>query len=219
MHDIYQLLTGPLAWLSFIVFIGGSAYRFVSLYKLAKKKDGVVFEYMSLRFALRSIAHWLTPFATESMRKNPAMTVVTFAFHICLVILPLFVFAHVLMWKEIFNISWITIPNQVADIMTLVVIGSCIFFLLRRIMMPEVKYLTTAVDYLILFIVAMPFISGYWAYHQWVGYPFMTLVHIFSGEVMLMAIPFTKLFHMFLFPFIRGYTGSEFGGIRMAKDW
>jgi nitrate reductase gamma subunit len=47
----------------------------------------------------------------------------------------------------------------------------------------------------------------------------MTIVHILSGEIMLAVIPFTKLFHMVLFPFVRGYMGSEFGGIRMAKDW
>jgi len=71
----------------------------------------------------------------------------------------------------------------------------------------------------ILFIVAAPFISGFWVYHQWAGFPTMTIIHILSGEIMLAAIPFTKLFHMFLFPFTRGYMGSEFGGVRMAKDW
>jgi len=219
MHATYSFVTGPLAWLAFIIFIGGSSFRFYSLYTLARKKDPLVFEYMNLKFALRSIAHWLTPFGSRNMTLNPAMTVVTFAFHICLFLVPLFVFAHVLMWKESFNISWFTLPGIVADLMTLVVIFSCGFFLFRRLMLPEVKYLTTAVDYFILFIVAAPFISGFWVYHQWAGFPTMTIIHILSGEIMLTAIPFTKLFHMFLFPFTRGYMGSEFGGVRMAKDW
>ncbi|GAB6146249.1 TmcC family electron transfer complex membrane anchor subunit [Desulfocicer niacini] len=219
MHALYSFVTGPLAWLAFLIFIGGSAFRFYSLYTLARKKDGVIFEYMNLKFALRSIGHWLTPFGSRNMTLNPAMTVVTFAFHICLFLVPIFVFAHVIMWKESFNISWITLPGVVADVMTLIVIFSCGFFLFRRLMLPEVKYLTTAVDYLILFIVAAPFISGFWVYHQWAGFPTMTIIHILSGEIMLAVIPFTKLFHMFLFPFTRGYMGSEFGGIRMAKDW
>ncbi len=219
MHAAYSFVTGPLAWLAFIVFIAGSAFRFYSLYTLARKKDGVIFEYMNLKFALRSIGHWLTPFGSRNMTLNPAMTIVTFAFHICLFLVPLFAFAHVVLWKESFNISWITLPGIVADLMTLVVIFSCGFFLYRRIKLPEVKYLTTSVDYLILFIVAAPFITGFWVYHQWAGFPTMTLIHILSGEVMLAVIPFTKLFHMFLFPFTRGYMGSEFGGVRMAKDW
>jgi nitrate reductase gamma subunit len=86
-------------------------------------------------------------------------------------------------------------------------------------MLPEVKYLTTWVDIALLVVVAAPFFTGIWAFHQCTGFETMTLVHIVSGELMLLLIPFTKLFHMFLFPFIRGYMGSEFGGIRMAKDW
>ncbi|MBF0209646.1 MAG: respiratory nitrate reductase subunit gamma [Desulfamplus sp.] len=219
MHDLYSFFTGPFAWLTFIVFIGGSVWRFSSLWQLAQKKDGYVFEYMDTKFALRSIAHWLVPFGSRSMKLNPAMTVVTFFFHICLFITPIFVFGHVILWKENFNISWFTLPNAVADVMTFIVIASCIFFLWRRITLPEVKYLTTPSDFVILFIVAAPFITGFWVYHQFAGSAFMTIIHIISGEVMLMAIPFTKLFHMFLFPFTRGYIGSEFGGVRMAKDW
>ncbi len=219
MHDLYSFVTGPMAWLAFIIFICGSMGRFYLLFKEAKKKDGAVFEYMDFKFAMRSIFHWIIPFGSTNMRLNPAMTIVTFAFHISLFLLPVFVLAHVILWKENFNISWFTLPGGVADIMTLIVIASCVFFFIRRIILPEVKYLTTAVDFIILFIVAAPFITGYWTYHQWAGFEIMTIIHIISGEVMLMAIPFTKLFHMFLFPFTRGYIGSEFGGVRMAKDW
>jgi len=219
MHDYYSFVTGPLAWFAFLVFITGSGWRFYSLWQLAKKKDGAVFEYMNLKFALRSIAHWIIPFGSRSMKINPSMTVVTFIFHISLFLTPLFVVGHVILWKESFNISWFTLPNTVADLMTLIVIGSSCFFLWRRIKLPDVKFLTTPVDFLILLIVTAPFVSGFWVYHQFPGFAVMTVIHILSGEIMLMTIPFTKLFHMFLFPFTRGYIGSEFGGVRMAKDW
>ncbi|MGD9731439.1 MAG: TmcC family electron transfer complex membrane anchor subunit [Desulfamplus sp.] len=219
MHSYYSFVTGPLAWAAFIIFIGGSIWRFNSLWQLAKKKDGVVFEYMEKKFALRSIFHWIVPFGSRSMQLNPAMTVATFLFHICLFITPIFVFGHVMLWKENFNISWFTLPDMAADLMTVIVILSCLFFLWRRFKLPHVKYLTTPSDFVILFIVAAPFITGFWAYHQFLGFEVMTIIHIISGEIMLVAIPFTKLFHMFLFPFTRGYIGSEFGGVRMAKDW
>ncbi len=219
MHSYYSLVTGPLAWIAFIIFIGGSIWRFSSLWQLAKKKDSVIFEYMDKKFALRSIVHWIIPFGSRSMKLNPTMTIITFIFHICLFITPIFVFAHVILWKENFNISWFTLPNIVADVMTFAVILCCIFFLWRRLNVPDVRYLTTPSDFIILLIVAAPFITGFWAYHQLPGFAYMTIIHIVSGEIMLIAIPFTKLFHMFLFPFTRGYIGSEFGGIRMAKDW
>lgn len=219
MYTVYSFVTGPLAWIAFIVFIAGSIIRFAMLYSLAKKKDGVVFQYMNFKFAIRSIIHWIIPFGSRNMRRHPAMTLVTFIFHICLILVPIFLFAHIVMWSENFNVSWIALPKAAADVMTLLVIGSCLFFGARRLMLDEVKYLTTWVDFAILVIVAAPFFTGFWVYHQWAGSATMTIIHIVSGELMLVIIPFSKLFHMFLFPFIRGYMGSEFGAVRMAKDW
>ena len=219
MYTVYSFVTGPLAWIAFTVFIAGSIIRFAMLYSLAKKKDGAVFQYMNLKFAMRSIAHWIIPFGSRNMRLNPAMTIVTFTFHICLVIVPIFLLGHIVLWNENFNISWISLPNAAADVMTLLVVGSCIFFGARRLMINEVKYLTTWMDFAILIIVAAPFFTGFWVYHQWAGSATMTIIHIVSGELMLVIIPFTKLFHMFLFPFTRGYIGSEFGAVRKAKDW
>jgi nitrate reductase gamma subunit len=103
--------------------------------------------------------------------------------------------------------------------MSLAVIACCIYFLIRRITSPEVRYVTSASDYVILAIVAAPFITGFLAYHQWLGYQVVLILHILSGEIMLMAIPFTRLSHMLFSPFTRVYMGSEFGGIRHAKDW
>jgi nitrate reductase gamma subunit len=106
-----------------------------------------------------------------------------------------------------------------ADFMTLIVIAGCIFFLIRRQVLPEVKYLTSVSDYVILAIVAAPFITGFLAYHQWFGYQLFLILHIVSGEIMLMAIPYTRLSHMLFAVFTRAYMGSEFGGVRQARDW
>jgi hypothetical protein len=40
-----------------------------------------------------------------------------------------------------------------------------------------------------------------------------------AGEIMLAAIPFTRLSHMVFSPLTRAYAGSEFGKIRRARDW
>ena len=219
MHGLYYFVSGPLVWMSFILFIGGCLHRLITMANLAKEKDAVIYVYMDKYYALRSIFHWIIPFGTTNMRKQPVMTVVTFAFHICLLCVPLFLFAHVTLWKEAWNFSWGYISDGTADMMTLIVIGSCIFFLVRRLIRPEVKYLTSYSDFIILGIVAAPFITGFWAYHQWPGYRLMLILHILAGETMLVAIPFTRLSHMIFFPFTRGYMGSEFGAVKNAKDW
>ncbi len=219
MHSLYSFVSGPLVWVAFIIFFGGSLYRLVSMAILAKKKDSAVYEYFNPSFAFRSIFRWLTPFATLNWRRHPWLTIVTFAFHFCLIVGPVFLFAHIILVKESWNISWWYLPDGVVDVMTVIVIGSCVFFAVRRKISPEVKFLTSRSDYVILAIVAMPFVTGFWTYHQWPASTFVGILHILSGEVMLAAIPFTRLSHMIFFPFTRGYMGSEFGGVRHANDW
>ena len=219
MHDLYSFVTGPLAWAAFIVFIAGSLYRLINMLYLVNKKEKFIYTYMSLKYSFRSIFHWIIPFATLNWKRHPVLTIVTFAFHLCLIITPVFLLSHAILWDESWNINLWTLPDGVADIMTLIVVGSCIFFLIRRLVSPEVQYVTSASDYAILAIVALPFITGFIAYHQWFNYPFFMILHIISGEIMLVAIPFTRLSHMLFSPFTRAYMGSEFGGVRHTKDW
>jgi nitrate reductase gamma subunit len=184
MNTIYNFVSGPLAWLAFILFIGGSLYRLIGLMVLVHKKEKFIYAYMSLKYGLRSILRWSTPFATENMRRHPALTIVAFAFHICLILTPIFLLAHVTLIDESWNLSWWTLPEGAAEIMTLIVIAACVFFLVRRLVKPEVQYVTSASDYLILGIVAAPFITGFLAYYQWFGYQVFLILHILSGEVL-----------------------------------
>jgi nitrate reductase gamma subunit len=219
MHSLYNIVSGPLAWLAFILFVGGSLYRLISLLVLVHKKEKFIYSYMSLKYSLRSILRWSTPFATENMRRHPALTIVAFAFHICLILAPLFLLAHVTLIEEAWDVSWWTLPEGVTEFMAIIVIAACVFFLVRRLISPEVQYVTSASDFIILAIVVAPFITGLMAYYQWFGYRIFLILHILSGEIMLVAIPFTRLSHMITAPLTRAYMGSEFGAVRHAKDW
>lgn len=219
MHSLYNLASGPLAWLAFLLFFGGSIYRIVRMLRLVAQKERFIFTYMSWRYSLRSILHWITPFATVNWRRQPVLTVVTFAFHLCLLAVPIFLLSHVVLWDEAFGLSWWVLPDAVADGMTLIVILGAIYFLVRRVTQPEVKFVTSASDFVILAIVAAPFVTGFLAYHQWFSYPLMMSLHVLAGDIMLAAIPFTRLSHMLFSPFTRAYMGSEFGKVRHARDW
>ena len=219
MHTFYNIVSGPLALVAFILFFGGSIYRIASMLKLVAEKERFIFSYMSWRYSLRSILHWIIPFATVNWRRQPVLTVVTFAFHLCLLATPIFLLSHVVLWEETFSISWWTLPDAVADVMTIIVILGAIYFLVRRVTQPEVKFVTSASDFVILAIVAAPFVTGFLAYHQWMSYSLMMCLHVLSGNIMLAAIPFTRLSHMLFSPFTRAYMGSEFGKVRHARDW
>jgi nitrate reductase gamma subunit len=215
---MYNFVSGPLVWIAFAVFAGGMTYQLVTMLKLAKK-DKVVYPYMSVKYSLRSLAHWIVPFASRNMRMRYETTIATFAFHLCLVLVPIFLTAHVMMFSFAWGPKWATLTEQGADWLTVLVILATVFFLVRRWMLPEVRFVTFGSDYLLLVVVAAPFVTGFMAHHQWFNYETMVVIHIISGAAMLMAIPFTRLSHMLFFPFTRAYMGSEFGAVRHARDW
>jgi nitrate reductase gamma subunit len=216
--SLYNFLRGPLVWVAFIIFVGGSIYRLRSLILLAKKEK-VVYPYMDLKFSLRSLLHWFIPFYSRNWRLRPVMTIVTFLFHIGLVFTPIFLLSHNVLWHESWGITWWTIPESLGDLLTIGVVGTSIFFFLRRIFAPEVRFVTFANDYLILAIAFLPFITGFLAYHQWLlPHKTMVILHMLFGEIMLIAIPFTRLGHMLYFFLTRAYMGSD-QGFRHSMDW
>jgi nitrate reductase gamma subunit len=215
---MYAFVSGPLVWIACIVFVGGMIYQFVTMLRLARK-DKVVYPYMSLKYGFRSLLHWVVPFASRNMRMRYETTMVTFAFHICLILVPIFLTAHMVMFSSAWGPRWGTLSDRTADWLTILVIAASLFFLVRRWMLPEVRFVTSASDYVLLAVVVAPFLTGFIAHRQWLDYETMVTIHMISGAAMLMAIPFTRLSHMLFFPFTRTYMGSEFGAVRHARDW
>ena len=220
MSGFYSFLTGSMLWISFIVFVGGSLFNIIKMFVTINKKEKQLLSYISLKHSFRSILRWSVPFGATNMRLHPFMTIATFAFHICLITAPVFILSHVVLLEESLGLIWIfVIPDHIGDAMAIIVVGACLFFLLRRLFLPEVRFVTSASDFIMLAIVAAPFITGILAYRQCVNYNFFIAAHIISGEAMLMAIPFTRLSHMLFAPFVRAFAGSEFRGVRHARDW
>ncbi len=215
---MYEILSGPLVWVAFLVFFGGAAYKLVRMFRLVRKEK-VTFDYMDTRYGLRSILHWIIPFASKNMRVRPVMTVVAFLFHFCLLMTPLLLMGHNLMWFDAWGVRLPSLPDVVSDVMTLIVICGGMFFLSRRVASPVVSYVTDGSDYLILAIAVGPFVTGFLAAHGWFPYELMMTLHMITGIVWLIAIPISRLSHMFYFVFTRAYMGSEFGAVRNARDW
>lgn len=216
--DFYELLRGPFAWTSLTVFTAGSLYRlFATLIKGRHKK--VLYPVKSISGGFRSLLHGLIPFGSSYMRKHPVLTVITILFHICILVLPVFLVAHIILWYESFKLVWWSIPEHLADAMTLFVIMSCLFFLVRRLMVPETKSVSDIGDFLLLALIATPFVTGFIATHQLGPYRTFLIIHILSAEILLITIPFSKLGHMLFFWLSRSYMGSEFGSILKSKDW
>lgn len=212
---MYQFVTGPLAWLAFGVFFIGLIVRAVLYFRgLDWQMDRVTYRVnlsFGIRGAIRSIIFWLIPFGTGGWKTHPVLTVTTSLFHISLLISAIFLPAHNYIFKQKWGFSLFTIPEAVGDILTIIVMIAVVVFIARRLVLPEVRIITTAYDYLILVIAAAPFVTGFIAYHQLFEYKLWLIIHILSGEIMLIAIPFTKLSHFILFFLSRMQIGMDYG--------
>ena len=113
--------------------------------------------------------------------------------------------------REKLGVSFFSLNRTLADIMTWGVIISGIFLALRRMILPEVRILTSYYDYLILAVSVAPFITGLICRYEIGSYSFFLIVHIILGEILLISIPFTKLSHILLFFLSRAQIGMDFG--------
>ncbi len=214
---------GPLVWIAFLTFLLGSLLRLLFFFTLSRKKDKPVYRYFSLKWMTLSILRWLFP-ANADLIKNPIFSILGYIFHICLLAVPLFYSAHMMLWQESrFKWNWWTMPDQWADWMTLTLLAIALFFIIRRIVLPSVRIITTPSDYLLVIVCALPFLTGYLNTHpdgtayQWMTSilpiygQYGTTIHIMCGALMLIVVPFTKLSHWVLFFVSRSVIGIEFG--------
>jgi nitrate reductase gamma subunit len=222
---MYEFVTGPLAWITFLIFFGGLIWRFIWYVRgLSWQMDRVSYGHFvsfGVRGALRSIGYWLMPFGTHSWRFYPWFTILVFVFHIGLLLTPIFLLGHNLLLQERWGFSLPTLPEGFADALTIAMLIAALFILLRRIGKPQVRILTTAYDILLIVIATAPFITGFIAYRQIGDYNFWLILHILCGEIMLIAIPWTKLSHFLLFFLSRAQIGMDFGikrgGMKSSK--
>ena len=200
---MYDLIRGPLVWVAFLVFILGTAYQVYRFYRLSKPK-----EHFRVRVPFggppkepdetptEPELSWWQKVRLTVMGTTPVVVVVTTLFHLTLVLTPLFVLGHNVLLDLAWHASLPSLPEVLVDALTIVVIAGGIFFLLRRLFLARVRAISTAYDYLVLLIATAPFITGFLAYHHLLDYDTVILLHMLAGEIMLMAVPFTKLVHM-----------------------
>ena len=117
--DIYELVRGPFAWAAFIIFVAGCLYRIGSMLATGKKEP-TLFPAASFKGAVRSILYGLIPFGSTYMRRQPLFTVVTVGFHLGVLLVPLFLLAHIVLWYESWEILWWSLPDLLADLKSVV---------------------------------------------------------------------------------------------------
>lgn len=216
---MYAFVNGPLVWIAFAVFILGSIWQAATLYRMSKRTDKVFYNHYNPSAAASSVINWLIPFGSHSWREHPGFTLLTFAFHICLLAAPIFALGHATTLAFNLNVGWPSLPDSVVDALTVVFLLAALGILIRRFVVPQVRIVTEPKDIAVWVITVLPFLTGFMAYHKMLLPPdTMLLLHALTGCLMLICVPFTKLAHVFLFFMSRAFIGSEFAR-RGTKTW
>ncbi|MFH1538709.1 MAG: hypothetical protein ABIH66_07105, partial [bacterium] len=104
------------------------------------------------------------------------------------------------------NLAVIGLNRHIADVIVIVVIALTIVMFIYRASSRQARAISEPLDYIILVLLAVPFITGFLAAHPSMNpfnYQLTMLVHILSAEAIFVLMPLTKLSHTVLFPFGR----------------
>lgn len=221
---MYNFIEGPLVSLAFIIFFGGLIYQWLQFLKLTRKKDLILPPYAIIERRVEKttgqrIVDILASFKGTLWKTDPLMMVVTSVFHVCLILTPIFASGHGMLLNQSWGFNFWSFPESFTDVLTIAVLICVVFFMMRRLFLVRVRAITSPYDYFVLLIAAVPFITGFLAYHKWFDYRITMTLHILSGEVMLVAIPFTKLGHMLFFFLYRFLVGGEYSFTWGGRVW
>jgi nitrate reductase gamma subunit len=223
---MYDLIRGPLVWIAFVVFGVGLVYQVIQFFRLTRKKETLYVTAASppkdsekRKGRIDRIHEAIRYLKKTVWYSHSSVMIVSAIFHFFLVVTPFFVLGHSVLLDRSLGFSIGSLSESMTDGFTLIVLFSAAFFFARRIAVARVRAITTAYDYLTLLIAVAPFLTGYLAYHQWFDYGTLMFLHILTGEVMLIAIPFTKLGHMLFFFLYRFLIGSEHSLSQANRTW
>jgi nitrate reductase gamma subunit len=145
---------------------------------------------------------WLFP-VNRLWRARPVYGTLSFLFHVGLLLVPLFLTTHVLLWQSAIGVAWPTLPQSLANYLALMVIVAGPGLFAGRLLRREARRLSRPQDFAWPLLLVVPFITGYVCSNSAVApktYDAMMLVHVYSANLILLLIPFTKIAHCVLAP-------------------
>jgi nitrate reductase gamma subunit len=222
---LYDFVQGPLIWVSSIAFVVGVLFQVIQFLTLTKRRDpvflsvGIPAKGTKQKKYVATAVEWFHSLEKTVWRTHTSVMVMTSVFHFFLIVTPFFVLGHNILLDQSLGFGLLSLPEFTTDVFTGIVFICAAFFLYRRLFVARVRAISAGYDYLILLITVAPFLTGYFAYHQWFDYNTVIFLHILSGEVMLITIPFTKLGHMLFFFLYRFLIGSEYSFSQGTRTW
>ncbi len=219
--DLLDFARGPALVFAIAVFVLGTLWRLVHLWRLPRMPDlsppreGAP---SNLGGALHGIVRGMWP-RREFARTTRFITLNGYVFHIGLALVFFGYAPHIAFVHRTIGLSWPALPDLVMYLAAAATIVSMLMALFLRMSDPVRQKISTADDMITWVIVFLPVVTGMAVLsdssatilaRDHVVYRGPVAVHLLTLELLLVWFPFGKLMHAFLFPFSRGATGARF---------
>jgi nitrate reductase gamma subunit len=193
------------------IFLLGVFWRLLEIYGLGRKKDLSAPRHTAGASGMSTIFRRSLP-PDGMFKTSPVSYVGGYTFHIGLFLVVFFFAPHIKLIQSLVGLSWPGLPSQFIDLVAVVTLAALVVVLADRINRKVKRYLSTFEDWFTWLITFLPVLSGWLAVrHLLLPYPTMLALHILTVEILLVFLPFTKLFHAFTVFGSRWYNGAVNG--------
>ncbi len=204
MDSAIEFAKGPLFRLTFGIMILGLARLIITdIWNAVEAWRRAGDKRLAWKDAITRTIGWLFP-VRRAFTRRPIYSLLSIVFHIGLILVPIFLLAHIQLWRESIGVSWWSLPHFWADLLTITTIAAGVALLVGRLVVRGARALSRTQDYLWPVLLVIPFITGYACSNLAMApatYQVFMLGHLLSGELIFVLIPFTKVAHCVLMPF------------------
>ncbi|MEO8332558.1 MAG: hypothetical protein ABI479_08985 [Gallionella sp.] len=210
-QELLDFVRGPGLQIAAAVFVLGMVYRMLHLMLLGRKNNLAAPRGSEWGPGLRTMWHRSLP--SVGLTSRGYFIVITgYVFHLGFLITLLFLSQHIDLLRTVLKFGWPALPPGLITITAILTIAAMIALLVHRFIDPVKRLISDYQDYLTWALTFLPLLTGIML-KQGVGFGYqqMLIVHIITLELLLIAIPFTKLVHMLTTFSARWYNGAISG--------
>jgi nitrate reductase gamma subunit len=215
-NELLSWLRGSGLQIAVAILFLGLVFRIVQNIMAGRSRDLAVARGSQFGPGLRTI--WSRSFSEHRLTYRGYFTLIAgYIFHLGFFITLFLLSQHILLFKNLLGISWPALPPTLIDITALLSIAALVAILFHRLMDPVLKQISDYQDYLAWALTILPLATGFMTMHPMgISYKLSLSLHLISVELLLIAIPFTKLSHALSIFVSRWYNGAIAGykGIR-----
>jgi nitrate reductase gamma subunit len=198
---LLEFARGPGMQWALVIFAFGVVWRLVGSFLLARNRD------LSQPKGTRTIKAGVRAMIMRSVPPHELEKQITFqhitgyAWHLGFFAVLLLFGPHVPFFKQFLGFGWPALPNIIVLVLAGFTLAILIALLVRRLVHPVMRQISTVDDYISVLLVITPLVTGLlsYAHIQMFGIRYETLLaaHIISIEALLVWFPFSKLMHLF----------------------